>query len=297
MSAADDDVLLRIAEVCEAAAGGDLEARLLDVPADGPLRRAALAINHLLDVSDAYVRESTAAMDHASHGRFHRPILTRGLPGAYVQAAATINGAAAKLRDDAAAIERFNAERARTVAELGDATAAVAASCEQLSVTTAGIKEQVARSVSMSRGAVGDSDRSSEALRTLDEAGRRIHAVVTLIARIASQTNLLALNATIEAARAGDRGAGFAVVANEVKVLSRDTARATDEITETVNAMRDASEQAARAVQAIADGVRSINEQARDVFGLLDEQAKATSDIAMRITAVAGRASNLTRAA
>ncbi len=292
-----DDLLDRIAAVCEAAAAGDLEARVLGVPDEGAARRVALAINHLLDVSDAYVRESTAAMDHAARHEFHRPILTRGLPGAYVRAAHTINRAACSMRDAHAEIARYNAERQRTVDELGEATATVAAACEELTVTTAEIKGQMGRSVDMSRTAVGDSDRSAEALRTLDEAGRRIHAVVTLIARIASQTNLLALNATIEAARAGERGAGFAVVANEVKVLSRDTARATDEITDTVRAMREASEQAAHAVVAIADAVRAINGQATEVFHLLDEQVKATQEIARRITAVADRTAELTRAA
>ena len=48
-----DDLLDRIAAVCEAAAAGDLEARVLGVPDEGAARRVALAINHLLDVSDA----------------------------------------------------------------------------------------------------------------------------------------------------------------------------------------------------------------------------------------------------
>ncbi len=116
---------------------------------------------------------------------------------------------------------------------------------------------------------------------------------MSLIARIASQTNLLALNATIEAARAGEYGAGFAVVANEVKVLSRDTARATDEITDTVEAMRRASEQATRAVDAICAAVRGLDTQASDTFHLLDEQAQATAEIAKRITVVAEQTQEL----
>ena len=293
MTPDENEALERIADVCEKAALGDLEARALELPEDGPLRRIGLAVNHLLDISDAYVRESGAAMDHVARGLFHRPILTRGMHGAYVQAADTVNRAACSMRDASREIARYDAERRRTVEELGGATATVAAACEELTVTTHELKGQMGRSVEMSRGAVAESERSTEALRTLDEAARRIQTVVSLIARIASQTNLLALNATIEAARAGEYGAGFAVVANEVKVLSRDTARATDEITDTVEAMRRASEQATRAVDAICAAVRGLNAQASDTFHLLDEQALATAEIAKRITTVAEQTQEL----
>ena len=70
--------------------------------------------------------------------------------------------------------------------------------------------------------------------------------MIRLISDIADQTNLLALNATIEAARAGEAGKGFAVVASEVKELAGQTAKATGEIGQQIDAIRSATRDAGR---------------------------------------------------
>ena len=75
-------------------------------------------------------------------------------------------------------------------------------------------------------------------IKELREEIERVGNVAGEIGDIAKQTNLLALNATIEAARAGDQGKGFAVVAGEVKVLSGQTAQATNEISDVVTRLR-----------------------------------------------------------
>ena len=85
-------------------------------------------------------------------------------------------------------------------------------------------------------------ERSRSALASVEDLKTsigEIEKVVGMIARVAAQINLLALNATIEAARAGAAGAGFSVVASEVKSLSRQTQTATDQIVASVERIRE----------------------------------------------------------
>lgn len=74
-----------------------------------------------------------------------------------------------------------------------------------------------------------------QAIATVNESGKQIAAILSTIDTIAFQTNLLALNASVEAARAGEAGAGFSVVADEVRLLAQKTGEASKKIEELIN--------------------------------------------------------------
>lgn len=278
--------LEQIASVCEQAAQGDLEARLVGFSDEGELGRLTRAINRLLDVADSYVRESGAAMEHANRGEFHRPILLRGLPGAYRNGALVINRAARQMKARAEQIAAAEAQQDRMVQEVARTTQAVAAACEQLSATGNAISEQTAQATDLTRRSVAESVAASELVARQVKSAEAIQSIVQLISEIARQTNLLALNASIEAAHAGSEGAGFAVVANEVKMLSRNTANAVEDIRTQVEQLQDLSRKMSEGVIGITGSVRQIDVTTSAVSNSVREQMQATRSIAEQISAV-----------
>ena len=155
--------------------------------------------------------------------------------------------------------------------------------------------------------ALGDSSRM---VQQLAEKVESIARVTGSINDISDQTNLLALNAAIEAARAGEHGRGFAVVADEVRSLSRRTQTFTDEIRSTVDELKDLSEatraamemgqtrsvESTRAIQSAAEAISRIEQAIGAVSSMNDqiaaacEQQSATSmQINENIHAVASR--------
>src|SRR6266403_3727764 len=135
----------------------------------------------------------------------------------------------------------------------------------------------------MARSAVGDTQRTHQAIRSLDEAAERIGSVVGLISTIASQTNLLALNATIESARAGDAGRGFAVVAAEVKALAQQTAKATEEIHQQIIGVQAATQESVGAIREIGDTIGKLSEISSTIAAAVEEQGAATQEIARNV--------------
>ena len=106
-----------------------------------------------------------------------------------------------------------------------------------------------------------------------------IESILGLIRDIAGQTNLLALNATIEAACAGDAGRGFAVVAQEVKSLAAQTARATDDITNKITAIQQATKQTVEANGSISATVEEVEASANRIRAAMEIQAQTVTMI------------------
>lgn len=155
----------------------------------------------------------------------------------------------------------------------------VAASSEELSASIGEIGRSIARSREVTEQAQDTTNRATETFEKLSEMAQAVGNVVSMINDIAEQTNLLALNATIEAARAGEAGKGFAVVASEVKSLASQTAKATDDISEQMSAIQEATGQSVGAIGEIKTVIQELGDTAVSIANAVEQQELATQEI------------------
>jgi methyl-accepting chemotaxis protein len=202
----------------------------------------------------------------------------------------TVSSSSSNLKASATALsstaEQTSQRTANVAAASEQATTnvqTVAAAAEELTASISEIGRQVGQSARIATKAVDEAERTNATVTGLSEAAKRIGEVVKLINDIAGQTNLLALNATIEAARAGDAGKGFAVVASEVKSLANQTAKATEDIAQQINAIQTATAESVTAIKGIGETIAEISKITTTIATAVEEQGSATQEIARNV--------------
>jgi methyl-accepting chemotaxis protein len=221
-----------------------------------------------------------------------------------VQAAASVRGGAG------ASAQILNTIQARTAGLAGKSQDAkrdadkVAGATEEIACSAQEIDQQVRRASALTDDARDAAHAASQRVDALKTSSADIGQIVNLIGNIAKQTNLLALNATIEAARAGEAGRGFAVVAAEVKALSVQTSKATDEINQQIAMVQTDAVKSIEAVDRIVQANSAMRPAFSSIVGAVEQQVDAAnglsrvaSENSQFIGTVAAGAAEITQAA
>ena len=200
--------------------------------------------------------------------------------GAVANASEEVNSTAGKLVDIASDSEARAISAADASTTASENVGSMAHSVSELHISIGEISRQVNKSTEIVSRASRTAKTTQEKIGTLTKSAEKIGTVVSLIQDIAEQTNLLALNATIESARAGDYGKGFAVVAQEVKTLANQTANATGEISQQIDAIQAETEDTVKSINAITEVMTQMQEVSNAIASAVEEQGATAGAIA-----------------
>jgi methyl-accepting chemotaxis protein len=224
----------------------------------------------VLDVSDAFVRESSAALASAAEGRFHRRLLQTGLRGAFRRSAVDINAARSAMEENVGRVAEAQSSRLRLADEF---ESVVLAMSEQVATASTQMSASASGLTTAASATSTEVSTAQQTIASLGRASAEIKEIIALIDSVAAQTRLLALNATIEAARAGEAGKGFAVVASEVKDLADQTGRATERVTAQVEQIRQACDDVAAVMDTVGSTVTEMNGLVEGIAAAVDGSA------------------------
>jgi len=319
--------LQAVNDVCGRAARGDLSARVLHIASYGELAPALIMVNRMLDLTDAFVRESGASLTHASQGQYYRPFLETGMPGNFRLGAEVINQARESMRLRAEETARLESEIVSLVsaAAAGDLAKrleeagkqgfmlSLAQGINSVVATTAGAVRTLGRVMGhLARGDLQAADAGlnqagdnyqGEFATLMRDAGTTIGVLRDVSEKLTGSTE--ALEAAAAELSAGGRD--LAARTESQAATLEQAAAAMSELTQTVKqnadnaqmlnqlsgSARDAANNGTRTMQEAVTAMDRIEHSAQRIvaiIGLIDEIAFQTNLLALNASVEAARA-------
>jgi urea transport system substrate-binding protein len=286
-----------IVDVITRLSSGDRFAELPEEDHGGVLRRMTEAAETMRDrifdtealTADQRSREQEAQLHHAA-----RAFFTRRFRETMDELLRTFAAATEQIRDTADELTMRNQNMhgqiehaSRTAMTAADNVELFADAADQLLQLVGHSTAQVLSAKEAAAHTTADLAGTDRTVRSLSVAASRIDEVTKFIQGIADSTSLLALNAHIESVRAGHAGRGFSVVANEVKTLAGQTARATGDIGTHIHDIQSAVHETVGAIDAVASSVGTMSDTSQELTATLERQTDELRKISKRAGEVA----------
>jgi methyl-accepting chemotaxis protein len=290
--------------------GKTREAKKLYFQRYEPLRtQYEVLVRQLYDQADAASHRAARALDEKNGASLRAICLALGFGALVVGAIVAwlarsvqtrLKAVVGRLRNESNATEETTQTLEQISHSVSRAAAVTAASVLETSGCLSGIMRQTngnaaharsanelaSRAVSLAVLSSGQMHRLADAMDAIKISDKRISGIIAAIDSIAFQTNILALNAAIEAARAGESGAGFSVVADEVRSLARRTSDAAHESEDLLQASSASTAQGSAVSAALARSLAEMEEMADGIRDLIDGISTASNEQAGGIAKV-----------
>lgn len=217
----------------------------------------------------------------------------RRVSGSLVESSGQVASAAGQVSSSAQSLASGASEQAasleETTSSLEEMTSMTKRNTEGAS-TAKGLASETRAAAEQGNASVDEMRRAMEAIKA---SSGDIAKIIKTIDEIAFQTNILALNAAVEAARAGEAGAGFAVVAEEVRALAQRSAHSARETADKIEIAIRNGDEGAKISQKVAEALGVIVEKARSVDSLVAEIATASLEQRQGIEQISRAASQM----
>ncbi|MGD0515740.1 MAG: methyl-accepting chemotaxis protein [Terriglobales bacterium] len=219
----------KIEKVAEQAALGNLEVRLIHTAEAGELAPLVHSVNHLLDLTDAFLRETAATLAHNSEGKFFRKFLLNGMRGSFRATAEIVNRCSANMAERAGALESAEKRKLDLAdtfeANIKDVVAALASSSSELAATAQSLGEMAKHTSEQARSALAASEDASTNTQSIAGAAEQMTASLEDASRMVEETSSAATSAVKSAEAAmkviGNLGEASKKIGGVVRFISQ----------------------------------------------------------------------------